>query len=83
MTTTHTHLVTETANPFLCCDVCHEPSEGFVAFEGQVPGCDHQGENVPCGHIGATSVCPSWGPVGGCECKEHLGYLPHAPEVAS
>lgn len=77
MSATHTHVETEFANPWLRCDVCSQPVEGMVSFEGQVGGCTHKGLNTPCGHLGATSICPSWGPVDGCQCQEHLGYVPH------
>ena len=82
MTTTHTHVLTKLANPFLRCDVCAKPIEGVVSDEGNVPDCEHLGYNEPCGHLGATSICPSWGPVDGCECEgeAHLGYVPHPPD---
>lgn len=78
MTTTHTHVITKLANPYLRCNVCAGPASEIVAVEGQVPGCNHQGENVLCGHPSSTSICPSWGPVDGCRCQEHLGHVPHA-----
>lgn len=47
------------ANPYLKCDECGEPC---IAVKDN--------KNVPCGHqAGATSSCPSWGPVDGCKCK--------------
>lgn len=47
------------ANPYLKCDECKEPC---IAVKDNM--------NVPCGHkTGATSSCPSWGPVDGCRCE--------------
>jgi hypothetical protein len=79
MTTTHTHVIEEFANPFLRCDTCGEWVLGWVRHEGQVPECQHLGQLYPCGHVGATSVCPSWSPVDGCRCLEHLGSVDHPP----
>lgn len=78
MTATHTHTITEFANPFLRCDECGQSVEGMVAFEGQAAECRHGGELVPCGHVGVTSDCPPWGPVDGCRCQEHFGHVSHA-----
>lgn len=74
MTSTHTHVLTRFANPFLRCDFCKKPVTGFVAFFGQVLGCDHVGNLYPCGHIGATSICPSWSPVDGCRCANKITH---------
>jgi hypothetical protein len=81
-TTTHTHTITEFANPYLRCDVCGQPVEGMIALEGQATTCNHRGELIPCRHLGVTSICPSWSPVVGvgCRCQEHLGYVPHAED---
>jgi len=78
-THTHVHVLTVFADPFLKCDKCGAPIEAFVSFEGQVPDCEHKGQNDPCGHLGVTSICPSWGPVDGCQCLEYLGHVPHGP----
>ncbi len=75
---THAHVVIETANPYLTCDVCHKQVRGFVSTEGQVSSCLHHGENVPCGHLPVTSICPSWGPVDGCRCKKQFGVVSHS-----
>lgn len=78
-TQTRTHVYITFANPYLVCETCrqlvprwHNPDQC---------GCDEPTTNEPCGHqhAGVTSVCPSWGPVDGCECLDHLGYLPHGP----
>lgn len=71
--------VTTFANPFLACDVCRRYITGATNV-----GQDGPTKNVPCGHrAGATSRCPSWGPVDGCQCQEHLGEVPHPPVSAS
>lgn len=77
MTTTHTHVVSEFANPYLRCLKCHSKVKSFVAFDGQVPECDHKGMLFPCHHDGIYSLCPSWSPVDGCNCIEHLGHRYH------
>jgi hypothetical protein len=75
---THTYVATYTvvefANPHLVCDVCDEPVGGYRLWSD-----GRQGGNHPCGHDGVTSVCPSWGPVDGCVCPEHLGVARHVP----
>ena len=86
MTATHTrtHVYVKFANPFLVCDTCRDPVWGFhdptkcgETPEGWFFGRDW---NMPCEHrAGVTSVCPSWGPVDGCRCLAHLGYVPHKP----
>lgn len=62
------------ANPFLVCDYCNQRvSEITNTGENEGPAI-----NLPCGHrTGATSKCPSWSPIDGCNCKKHLGYVPH------
>ena len=42
-------------------------------------GCDDTWWNDPCGHerAGATSACPSWGPVDGCCFAEILCNVSH------
>lgn len=70
-TYTRTHTVTVPANPYLVCDFCGARVEGFADLPGPV-------ENYPCGHAaGYSDLCPSWGPVDGCQCQAHLGYRPH------
>lgn len=73
VTRTRTHVFVDLSDPYLTCDHCrawvprwHDP---------QRCGCGELGwQNQPCGHqAGATTVCPSWGPVDGCQCIVHLG----------
>lgn len=59
------------ACPYLECDKC----------DGRVEGLSSSGppRNYPCGDaVSYHSICPSWGPVDGCRCQEHLGYRPHS-----
>lgn len=54
------------ANPFLACAGCGKQ----VTHRDDV--------NRPCGHKASfESVCPSWSPVDGCRCQEHLGHVSH------
>ncbi len=76
-TSTHTHTVTECANPYLVCVKCGGPATKFVAFGEQAEGCVHEGLIHPCMHLESTSLCPSWSPVSGCQCANHIGYIPH------
>lgn len=81
VTRTHTrvHVFVEFADPFLICDQCGIRVTAW--HDNTRCGCDASFWNVPCEHkAGVTTECPSWGPVAGCECAEHLGYVPHAPE---
>ena len=55
------------ANPFLACEVCGKRVRTRPALW-----------NEPCGHAAPmNSVCPSWSPVDGCQCLEHLGKVEH------
>jgi hypothetical protein len=80
VTHTRTHITITPANPFLACSACAKRVE---AFHDDRCGCGESGPmNLPCGHYGGyEDVCPSWGPVDGCQCREHLGYLPHPAEL--
>lgn len=74
ITRTHTHTrtytVVEFADPYKTCDECGEWVVGFRELPGM--------PNHPCGHhAGYTDLCPSWGPVDGCQCHAHLGHVPH------
>lgn len=73
VTHTQTHNTITPANPFLVCARCY----AWVDFW-------HWGGppiNYPCGHrADYVDLCPSWGPVDGCECLAHFGYVPHPPE---
>ena len=76
-THTRTHLVITPLNPFLACVVCGKRIE---AFHDDQCGCDLNGTlvNFPCCHDrDYDDLCPSWGPVDGCQCLAHLGYVPH------
>lgn len=63
-----THVKVGFANPFLVCESCtlkvpywHDPVRC---------GCSEVVFNYPCGHkANVVSLCPSWGPVNGCQCK--------------
>jgi hypothetical protein len=70
--TTHTttYTITVPANPYLICSHCKKRVEGFVDRPGRVT-------LYPCWHSEYEDICPSWGPVDGCSCVEHLGYRPH------
>lgn len=70
MTHTKTHTKITFANPYLRCDECGAQVSAMRSDTR---------DNIPCGHgAGITSECPSWGPVDGCSCREHLGAVPHA-----
>jgi len=77
-TTTHTltHITIVPANPYLICATCRERVE---AFHDDRCGCgETRPMNMPCGDYGDyIDTCPSWGPVDGCQCLEHLGHIPH------
>lgn len=75
-THTRTHVTITFANSYLTCDQCSEWVTGW--HDSDRCGCDASFWNEPCGHrAGVTSACPSWGPVDGCQCMEHLGHVPH------
>lgn len=75
-TRTRTHIVITPANPFLACGTCGKRAE---AFHDDRCGCGETGPvNMPCFHRGDyDDLCPSWGPVDGCQCLAHLGHVPH------
>ena len=56
------------ADPYKICCTCG----GWVTGYRNHP---HQVE--PCGHDDYRDVCPSWSPVDGCCCLEHLGKVDH------
>ncbi len=72
--TTHTFAIEHFANPFLVCNLCKQSVVGYIVSSEFVENLT----NYPCGHIGVTSTCPSWSPVGGCRCLEHLGSIQHS-----
>lgn len=70
MTYTRTHEVITPANPYLVCCGCGRKVDYWWV--------DGPPVNFPCGHrADYQSLCPSWGPVDGCQCAGHLGYVPH------
>jgi hypothetical protein len=78
MTATHTrtHITITPANPFLVCGTCGERVADF--HDGRCGCGETRPLNLPCGHCGEyRSLCPSWGPVDGCQCADQLGYVPH------
>jgi hypothetical protein len=78
-TRTHTHTVTEFADPYLRCNTCGNHVTGYITINEE-KRCDHEGNLVPCGHpAGISSDCPSWSPVDGCHCLKHLGKVDHGP----
>jgi hypothetical protein len=76
MTHTSTHVYVSFADPYLRCTQCQGWVRGF--HDPDRCGCDTYLVNVPCCcRSGVTSACPSWNPVDGCACLEHLGYVGH------
>lgn len=79
MATTHTrtHVTVDFADPYLVCDGCRRPVTGW--HHHTLCGCRETFWNEPCGcrRAGVDSTCPSWGPVDGCRCLAHLGYVSH------
>ena len=75
-TLTHTHTRTHNAirfaDPYKVCNACGEWIDGVLDAPGPtiVTPCEHR--------AGYTDLCPSWSPVDGCLCVEHLGHRPHA-----
>jgi hypothetical protein len=62
------------ANPYLVCGECGARVTRF----GNIGDGEGSVINLPCGHAAdSRNTCPSWGPVDGCCCAEHLGYVPH------
>lgn len=75
MTLSHTHVSVYNkitfADPYKTCDYCGAWITGVLDKPGPLIV-------VPCEHQASYSDrCPSWGPVDGCQCAEHLGYVPH------
>jgi hypothetical protein len=70
-TYTRTHNVISYADPYKKCCTCGAWIDGALDGPGPlilVP-CEHQSDY--------DSVCPSWGPVDGCQCPSHFGHVPH------
>jgi hypothetical protein len=76
-TTTHTFTVERYANPFLVCTTCKQKVVGHIVSPEHVENWT----NYPCRHMGITSTCPSWSPVDGCRCLEHLGIVQHSSSM--
>lgn len=75
-TRTRTHVFVAFANPHLVCDLCHKPAPRW--HNNTECGCTEESWLDPCSHnTEAVSVCPSWSPVDGCQCQEHLGRVDH------
>lgn len=83
MTTTHTrtHVYVTFANPYLICDLCrawvtrwHNNDKCVCPEECWLEPCSHNAE--------AVSACPSWSPVDGCQCQQHLGRVDHGEPPA-
>lgn len=76
-TYTRTHVYIDFADPCLVCDKCDQWVTSW--HDNDQCGCDDTWWNEPCGcsRAGVDSMCPSWGPVDGCQCQAHLGYVPH------
>ena len=83
VTHTETHNVVTPANPFLVCGTCRKPVESFHNERSCGCGDDGRLQLFPCEHHSDyVDTCPSWGPVDGCQCQEHLGHVPHPVALA-
>lgn len=80
MTTTHTrtHVTLTFANPYLVCRTCRVRVPAWHQPAACGPGCDRPARNIPCGHLGALSLCPTWTSRGGCRCEAEFGHVPHS-----
>jgi hypothetical protein len=59
------------ADPYKVCNACG----GWITGVLDMPGVPLV---MPCEHdLGYRDVCPSWGPVDGCQCVEVLGHVEH------
>lgn len=75
-TRTRTHVWVDLANPYLVCEGCGAPVARFHDHERC--GCgEAELDRHECGGLGTVSVCPSWGPVDGCQCERVLGRVDH------
>lgn len=78
LTVTHTKTwnATTFADPYKVCEHCGQWITGVLDKPGPlilVP-CEHESDY--------RDVCPSWGPVDGCSCVEHLGRRGHSTPPA-
>lgn len=81
MTRTRTHVFVGFANPYLVCEICHQPVPRW--HNRDKCGCEDEASfwNEPCGHTaGLIGTCPSWSPVDGCQCT---GPNPHRIPVTA
>lgn len=82
MTITHTYVAVYNerrfADPYCVCEACGGWITGVLDNPGRMLV-------MPCEHDrGFGEVCPSWGPVDGCQCLTMLGHVPHGePPVRS
>lgn len=74
-TYTRTHNVVTFADPYKKCLKCNGWVDGVLDAPGPcvVVPCEHQSEY--------RDLCPSWGPVDGCECAEYTARHPDNPIV--
>lgn len=78
VTQTRTHLTITPANPYLVCGQCGTRVEEFHDDRCGCSESDGPLWLMPCDHRGDyRDLCPSWNPVDGCCCLEHLGQVPH------
>lgn len=70
-TYTRVHHVITSADPYKICRQCNQWITGILDKPGSaiVVPCEHESDY--------RDVCPSWGPVDGCQCIEHLGIREH------
>lgn len=76
------------ANPYIACTTCGVRVYWYDTETGNDP-CGHRGYDRPVreterpwlewvDYVDAfRSVCPSWGPVDGCECQRIFGEVGH------
>lgn len=77
-TYTRTHEAIKFADPFKVCNQCG----GWITGILSIP--DGPDLTTPCEHEGGyIDICPSWSPVDGCLCVEHLGRVEHAAPTGS
>jgi len=60
-------------NPFMFCTTCAVNVTGYILPTEH----EHDFMLIPCGHTGSVSSCPTWSPVDGCQCIDHLGKRDH------
>lgn len=71
VTHTRTHHVIYFADPYKQCKQCGQWVDGVLDAPGPLM-------LVPCEHESDyRDLCPSWGPVDGCQCLEQFGAVDH------